>query len=349
MKRTKIILTVTIILTAIIGVLLYNKSQMVARSMNNASNAIPVSVVAVDKITTTYARSFTGTITANNDVAIVSETEGKVTEVFAKVGDYKAAGAPLIQIDDELKKAAYETAEVNFEKTKKDLERFESLHQEKAVTDQQYENARLGFKSAEAQYIAARKQYKDTRITTPISGIVTARFVDVGAMVQSKMPVANVVDISKLKVKLNVPEYDAFHLKAGDNIQIMTDVYPGVKFFGEVTTISEKGDESHTYPVEIKLDNNRSHPLKAGMFANVSFSSNEHNEEVVIPREALLGSMKHPQVFVLNGTTAKLRDIVIGTEYGTRLSVLSGLTVGENVVINGQNNLKNNIPVTIVK
>ncbi len=69
----------------------------------------------------------------------------------------------------------------------------------------------------------------------------------------------------------------------------------------------------------------------------------------MIPRDALTGSLKKPQVFLIDGSIARLRDIVVGSEVGGRLMVLRGLNDGETIVVNGQNNLKDGLAVTIVK
>jgi len=347
--RKKGILILIVAVAAIIATLFYNRSRMEAESNREIGDAIPVSVVKAVKERVQDARTLVGTITANNDVAIVSEVQGKVTGVFAEVGQYKSAGAVLLQIDDELKKAAFASAETNFEKAKKDLERFTSLVKENSATDQQLESARLAAKATESQYIVARRQLNDTKITTPISGIVTSRSVDIGTYVQNGTTVANVVDISKLKVKLNVAERDIFRLKVGDGVEVTTDVYPGVVFKGQIYSLSSKSDEAHTYPVEIRLDNSKEHPLRAGMFGRVSFRSTADGSEISIPREALVGSLRNPQVYVVDGSVAKLRNIVVGTEYGVRLSVVSGLSEGETIVVNGQNNLKDNAAVTVLK
>jgi RND family efflux transporter MFP subunit len=272
-----------------------------------------------------------------------------VKKIFAQVGDYREAGSPLIQVDDEIKQADFEKAQVNYDRAKKDMERYASLRSEQAATEMQKDNAFQTFKVAEAQYILARRQLRDTRITSPISGIVTARNVDIGSMVADKMVVANVVDISRLKVKLNVSEFDAFRLKAGDRVDVTTDVYPGVTFEGKITTISAKADDGHTYPVEITLENSKTHPLRAGMFGRVNFVSVTETEALAIPREALLGSMKAPQVFVVDRGLARKRDIVVGSAVGTDLMVLSGLRSGETVVVNGQNNLKDSVAVDVLK
>ncbi|MBI5471435.1 MAG: efflux RND transporter periplasmic adaptor subunit [Ignavibacteriae bacterium] len=245
MKRVKVVAIGVVVLGAIIGILWNNKIQMQAKSKTNVVTSFPVSVTKATNESLSESLSLVGTINANTDVAIVSETQGRVVAVNAKVGEYKGAGSMLVHIDDELRKAEFMKAEVSYDRAKKDAERFKALREERAATEWQKENAWQGFKIAEAEYVRARKAYRDTRISTPISGVVTSRPVDIGTMVQPGMVVANVVDISKLKVKLNVPEQDVFKLKAGDPVQVTTDVYPGATFAGTVATISAKGDAAH--------------------------------------------------------------------------------------------------------
>ncbi|HTX19572.1 MAG TPA: efflux RND transporter periplasmic adaptor subunit [Bacteroidota bacterium] len=348
-KKLNVVLGVVVAFVLVIAVLLNNRSKMQASARNDVVKFLPVTLVPVQKEQLSESLTLTGTIAANNDVAVLSETDGRVTKVKVEVGDRVKAGDVLVQVDDELKEAAYASAEVNYDKMKKDLERYQKMIKEGSVSDAQLEGARLAEKSAETQYIVARRQFNDTRIKTPISGIVTSRAVDVGTTLQKNNLVANVVDISTLKVKLNVAEDDVFKLSVGDPVEISTDIYPGVTFKGTIETISAKGDDQHTYPVQIRLANSAEHPLKAGMFAGVSFNAVNPAKGLAIPRETLLGSAKHAQVYVVDGGIAHLRDIVVGAEVGTNLQVLSGLRDGEQVVLSGQNNLKDNVAVTVVK
>jgi RND family efflux transporter MFP subunit len=342
MKRFKIIIILVVAISIIVGMLLHNKSLMAAKSTNEKIEAYPVSVALVQNEKVTNNLELVGTITANNDVAIVSEAQGRVVKVLAQVGDYKTAGSVLFQLDDELKSEAYKTAEVNYQKAKKDFERYEALYKGKSVTDAQYEQAKLANQVSESQYVLAKREYNDTKITTPISGIVTARIVDIGNYVNKASVVANVVDISKLKVKLNVAEKDAFKLKAGDDVKVSTDVYPGVNLTGKISSISSKSDEAHTYPVEILLSNSKDHPLKSGMFGRVSFTSIQQNDLLVIPREALIGSIKDAKVFVVEHGIAKMKNVIIGSAFENWLEIKSGLKQGDKIVVNGQNNLQEN-------
>lgn len=340
MNRKKAIILGVIVLGAIVGILWHNKAQMQAKSKANLATAFPVSVSAVAKQPLVESLSFVGTIAANNDVAIVSETQGRVVGIYAQIGDAKKAGSVLIHVDDELKKADFMKSEITYERAKKDAERFAALRQERAATEWQKDNAWQAFKIAEAQFIRARKEYRDTKIATPISGIVTSRTVDIGTMVQPGMVVANVVDISKLKVKLTVPEQDAFKLSVGDPVEVTTDVYPGVAFAGTVSAIGSKADAAHMYPVEISLPNSKKHPLKAGMFGRVNVKTRSAKDALAISKEWLLNEDTQPMVFVAENGVAKARPVRLGIRTADKVQILEGLAPGELVVSFGQRKLK---------
>jgi RND family efflux transporter MFP subunit len=345
MKRTKIVALSAVLVVAVVGLLWHNKAQMQAKAKSEVTTAFPVSVEKVSKRDISETLSLVGTIVANNDVAVVSETQGRIVAINASVGDRKNAGDILVRVDDELKRAEFMKAEVSYERAKKDADRFSSLRDEQAVTEWQKENAWQGSKIAEAEYIRARKAYRDTKISSPIAGVVTARGVDVGTMVQPGMVVANVVDISKLKVKLNVPEEDAFKLKAGDPVEVTTDVYPGIKFAGKVTSISSKGDASHNYPVEIALPNSKENPLRAGMFGRVTIKTASASGALVVSKEAILNSDTKPMVFMADNGIARARVVKLGVRSENVIQILEGLKEGESVVSFGQGKLKDGMPI----
>jgi RND family efflux transporter MFP subunit len=354
MNTTTKYITLGLVLVALVfGFYSCNKAKSDGQNSATATIATSysVSVITAAKKDMTDNFSQVGTIVAYNDVAVVSETSGRVVKVRAEIGDYKEAGSVLVEVDSELKEAAFKTADVSYEKAKKDLERYEALYKEGSISDTQIEQARWSYQSAEAQFIVARRQLSDTKITTPISGIVTARYVNVGTMVMGApqaTQIANVVDITRLKVKVNVAEKDVIRLKAGEKVDVTTDVFPGAVFTGSIFSISSKGDEGHTYPVEVVLNNSKQQ-IKAGMFGRVIFMPKTAGESIVIPRESIVGSVKDAALYVVNNNVAKLRSVVTGKEAGTNIEILSGLQEGELVVVNGQNNLSDNAPVIIRK
>ena len=156
-RRMKVIVIGIIVLGGITMILLNNRARITAKSKSEGFSSLPVSVAQVHKQMLGESLSLVGTITGNNDVAIVAETQGRVTAVLAQVGEFKAAGAPLIQVDNELKNAEYQKAEVNYDRSKKDMERFTSLRDQNAATDAQKETAWQNFKIAEAQLTIARR------------------------------------------------------------------------------------------------------------------------------------------------------------------------------------------------
>jgi RND family efflux transporter MFP subunit len=309
---------------------------------------VPVSVTAVKRQKLENTLSLVGNINASADVNVISETQGTVTAVFVKVGMTVRPGTVLVQVDDEIPRSTKAAAEISYQKSQRDYQRAEELYQENSISVSQLDASRLAMKAAENQLDIARRQLENTHIKTPIGGTVNARYVDLGTMVQPGKPVANIVDINTLKVRLNVSEREAFQLKAGDHVEIGTDVYPGTLFDGTIDNIASKADEAHTYPVEIVVRNSAKHPLKAGMFARIGFKSIAPTDALTIPRIALIGSIKDAQVFVVRANVARICTVVIGRQSSELLEVASGLAEGDTVVTSGQNNLTDQARVQIV-
>lgn len=309
---------------------------------------VPVSIQTVRREKLESTLSLVGNINASADVNVISETQGTVTAVFVKVGSRVNAGTVLVQIDDEIPRSTKAAAEISYQKAQRDFQRAEDLYQENSISVSQLDASRLAMKAAENQLDIARRQLDNTRIKSPIAGTVNARYVDQGTMVQPGKAVANIVDISVLKVRVNVAEREAFQLKPGDRVEVTTDVYPAAAFEGKLDNIASKADEAHTYPVEIVIPNSTKNPLKAGMFARISFKSIAPTEALTIPRLALIGSIKDAQVYAVRGDSARLCAVVIGKQSADRLEVASGLAEGDTVVVSGQNNLVDRARVQIV-
>ncbi len=348
--KKKVLLTGGAIVVILFLLILKNRSE--TNSTSNAGSfptSFSVSVVKAGMRAVDERVTVVGSLSGFNDVTVLSETQGRVVKVDVEVGDYTPAGAVLVEVDSELKQAAFKAAQVTYEKAKRDLERYEALYREHSIPETQIEQARWGYQSAESQYIVARRQLNDTKITTPISGIVTARFVNVGTMVMGApqaTQVANVVDISKLKARVSVAERDVIKLHAGDPADVTTDIYPQTVFPGSISTVSSKADDAHTYPVEVLLANPR-RQLKAGMFVSVSMRPRGSGPVLLIPRAALLGSVQDARIYVVSGDRARLRPVVVGRSFGTDIEVSSGLQEGESVVVDGQDNLNDSAAVVV--
>src|SRR5690606_34601590 len=112
-----------------------------------------------------------------------------------------------------------------------------------AASQAQFEQYKLGYENAENQLAQARKQLANAAITAPISGQIIQKPVEAGAFASVGASIATIVDVSKLKIQLNVPERDVYALHKGDSVKITSTVFPGVVYQGKITFISPKGDE----------------------------------------------------------------------------------------------------------
>ena len=348
MKYKRLIIVAVVVIGVVAAFLTMRDTGTKPVAVSAISTDVPVSVITAQRQKLSSSISLAGTINASNDVNVVSETQGAVRQVHVNVGDMVKAGTVLAEVEDDIPRSNLATAEISNQKAKRDFERSETLFQENSISRAQLDAGRLAMQAAENQFQIARRQLENTKIKTPITGTTNARYVEVGTMVQPGMAVANIVEITTLKVRVNVGEQVAFQLKSGDAVDIVTDVYPGQKFKARVDNIASKADEAHTYPVEIKLSNSTKYPLKAGMFCRISFTSMAITEAIAIPRVTLVGSVKDASVFVVRNGIAHLQQVVVGKQTNEYLEVLNGLREGDTVVTSGQNNLVDKTRVLIV-
>lgn len=351
MKKILVIVVVLAALAAIVFTLMNNKKKAVEKlkTSNDFSTKIPVNVIPVSEKEIKNSLTLVGTINPFKEVNIASEVPGRIRTVSFKEGDFKGQGSTLVTLDNELKSIAVETAENNYNKAKQDLERYQQLVREDAATQSQLEQYLFAFNNAQLALNTAYRNVKDTRISAPMGGIINIKSVEVGSYVAPGTVIANMVDISKLKVRVNVPETEVFRLKVGDNVIVTMDIYPDEQFDGKISVIAPKGDEAHTYPVEIVISNSKRTPLKAGMFAKIDFSTIKGRTGIAIPREAIVGSIKDAHVYVIVNNKAQFRKIETGLESDKDVEVTSGLNIGEQLVVTGGNNLKDGLEVNIVK
>lgn len=349
-RKISFFVVILIVLGVIVGVLFNNKKELAAKVEKPVVvDKVPVKVSPVVRKKLVEHLSVIGTVIPHNDIVVMSETQGRVVQVNKEKGDKVAKGELIVLVDQELKEANVKTIEANLEKARADLKRIEDLLKEKIGTETQAEGARLQVKNLEIQLSVAKRQLNDTRITAPIGGVINERMVNLGATVGPGSPIANIVDLSVLKLVVSVPEQDVFKLKVGDPVEIVVDAFADAKMKGTVMTIAAKGDQGHSFPVEVRVQNDPAISLRAGMFARANFLSIPNRESMTIPREALVGGAKDPQVYVLDGETARLKKIVLGGEQGNTLEVKDGLSENDQVVVNGQINLRDSAKVMVVQ
>jgi RND family efflux transporter MFP subunit len=364
MKKILFVLGGIGIATLIAFTLVKNKSEIdeAAKFREKIAN-VPVQVypVKLENVNNEYA--YIGTFEPNREVTFGAETQGKVVALTVEEGQMVAQGQIIGKIDDEMLKirlateqVGLETQQANLQKLSRDLERYENLNKAEATSDINLQNARLGqkqanlsLKSAESQLKSTQKSIAQTNIVAPISGTLTEKKIELGSVLAPGTPVGTITDISSLKFRILVPEKELIKFKKGQAVKVIADIYPQTQFEGLVSLISVKGDVAHNYKVEILVNNSSENPLRAGMYGKLIGKSSNTIGKILVPRAAVVGSVKNPQVFIAQNGKAILKNIVLGNTYGDKLAIDSGLNEGELVIITGQLNLENGTTIKVSK
>jgi RND family efflux transporter MFP subunit len=174
------------------------------------------------------------------------------------------------------------------------------------------------------------------QIRSPFDGIVTARNLDVGALIsQGSTLLFRVAQIDVLRTYIQVPQTNAPVIYVGEAAYITFAEYPGRTFTGAITRKSESLDPTtRTMLTEVQLPN-ENHTLLPGMFASVKLSVPTTGNAVIIPGECLMVRASGPQVATVSDQNKiQIKQINVGHDYGNTVEVLGGLTAGEKVVVN---------------
>lgn len=348
MKR---IITIAIIIVLVVLAAFRLKSsrdKIVSQNENLSADVVTVSVADVAKKSTSLTLNFTGTSYPNKELDIPAEIAGKITSLNFTLGQSFQKGGIIASIDDRIKKLAYDNARIDMDKLKKDLDRTENLFKGGTASEQQLDNARNSYETAKNKLAEAERQLSYTKIIAPISGVIVKKIVEEGTYVNLGNPVASIVDVSKLKVKVNVSETNVYSLRTGDRVKITSDIYRGTSYDGKISFVSPRGDDSHNYPVEVEIANSGKNPLKAGTFVNVEVEIKSNNNGLYIPRAALQGSIKDAKVYIAENGKALLRNVVIGQQVNDQLEVVSGLNENQKVIVSGMVNLTDNKSIKII-
>ena len=346
----KIIIILIIVLVAVAGIfkLYVNKKQIEANSAPRVSKvSVPVFVEEVKTTKADNSFNVNGSFEPSHETVIMSQTQGKIVKLEFNSGDFVKEGQLLAACDLELLEAQKELAEANLNKAKKDLKKFQEMLQTKAATQAQVDELQLALYNAQASFVTVNKQIEYSKITAPFSGYITAKHVEKGSMIMPGSLIAEIMDIRTMKFNAGVAEPDLVKIRLNQEVKITADIYEGFTYTGRIKNIGMKADASRRFPVEIEVRNNTSKPIRSGMYGQAYFSSAGTHDAMVIPRTALVGSIKDPIVFVVEEGKAVKRPIKAGSATETTIEVLEGLQPGDQVVISGQINLDNNTSVKI--
>ena len=351
----KIIITILIIVSALALIaytLINNKKENEAKTAivaeQNASVSVKVGTVTNEDVSLDFSAN--GNFEPLQELKFSAEKPGRVVRVLVKEGDNVRIGQTLAIIRSEQILSDLQTAQASYQNAQADYNRFENAYKTGGVTKQQLDQAKLGLVTSRSRLQQAKVNIGDTNIKATISGIVNKRYIEPGSVLGASTPMFDIVNVSKLKLKVTINESQVASLKLGNIIQVSASVYPDTKFSGRITFIAPMADNSLNFPVEIEIANNSSNDLKAGMYGTAQFSSNQQRKSlIIVPRNAFVGSVSSNQIFVAENGIAKLKTVTAGRILGDKVEIINGLSEGETVIITGQINLQDGSKVDIIK
>lgn len=317
-----------------------------------ADEKIPVNVkTTTAEILSIYSTApISGRIQPIEEVAIIPMASGQITNVYAKLGDKVSVGTVLFDIDSGQLSTSLNQATDAYNSAKTNFQRMELLYNEGAVSLQQYEQARSQLISAEASYNAMNENLSNCIVKSPINGYVTSINVATGSMASGAGgPAATVADISELVIKTNVSEYLIGKIAKGDAVEVYVKSVSDQPYKGTIKEISPApATGSLTYPITLSIQNTEN-TLKAGMFAEIKIISEQKDNTLCVPSDCIIIKNGEPQVAVLKGNVPSFKSVTTGLDNGEYIEILSGLTEGELVIIEGQHFIVEGEPVKVVK
>jgi RND family efflux transporter MFP subunit len=159
----------------------------------------------------------------------------------------------------------------------------------------------------------------------------------------------DIVNVDRLKLNVTVSESEVLLIRKGQPVKVMANAGGAQEYEGRVTAIAAQADATLKYEVEIEVKNTANNNLRAGMYGTASFEIADQRDAMLLARQAIVGSIQDPSVWVVNGDKATLRKVKVGTVTQDQVEILDGVQPGEKVVQSGQINLREGIQVSALK
>lgn len=326
------------------------------------TSATPVRTTEVRLLTGSDAGASlvaTGYVVAQRSAEVASKGTGRLVYLGFEEGDGVNKGEVIAQLDNDDIKASLELAKARLDQAKVDTlgtgrtyRRQLSLLEDGAITNVDLETAEVAYKNslaalaaAEASVRVAEVDLENTYIRAPFDGTVLTKNADVGEIVapfasssSSKGSVVTLADMGSLEVEADVSESNIYKVSVGQRCEIILDAYPEVRYSGRVKKIVPTADRARaTVLTKVAFDHKDDRVLPE-MSARVNFFLSEPGEKadsaaVVVSRDAVTNRDGRKVVFRIDGPTATMVAIETGRELGAEIEILSGLNVGDRVVL----------------
>ena len=371
--RTALTAVVVVFLVAFIlagvGVLRRNAALAALREHTEEIAAPTVMVAQPRPGSPTSTFTLPGNVSAYSDSPIYARTSGYLSRWFYDIGAHVKKGALLAEIaspevDRQLQQAEADlaTAQATANNAHLQADRYKGLVQSNAVSRQdtdtyvnQANATAAAVRSAQANLQRLREMQSFEKVYAPFDGVVTARNVDTGQLVDSgtTKELFRVQANQTLRVYANLPEVYSAGIKTGEKLDLSFAEHPGKTFQGTLVRTSQAIDpSSRTLLVEVDVDN-RSGELLPGSLAQVHFKSPVATQSQIIPVPALIFRKEGLRVATLvkdnaGNSIARLVPVTVGQDDGAQVQIVSGLSAGDQVIQDPPDSLIDGERVTVV-
>jgi membrane fusion protein (multidrug efflux system) len=284
------------------------------------------------------------TIEAELQVTVHAESTGRVTVLDLEEGDEVTEGDVLARIRRDAQSLGFERAETNLADVEREFERVKRLLEQGIASQSEYDQAKTKLDAAYLDMKDRKIGLSNTVLKAPFSGVVTRRFVDPGGFVSSGAQVFEITDFKTLVARVYVPEKELDRIAVGQPADVVGKAAKNRQGVGEVERIAPVVDATTgTVKVTIGLpDSLAGGPtgFLPGMYAEVTLTTEVHENVPIVPKPALVHEDEQTFVFVAEGDRAKKQLIEVGLADDDFVEIVSGLEVGAKIIVAGQAGLK---------
>ncbi len=273
-----------------------------------------------------------GTVRSEREIHLSSRISAYIKDVLVSAGKLVKEGDLLVELDQREIREQLAAAEAQLAQAKTAFERAKRLLETNATTRQSFEAAESAFKAAAANVDGIKVMLSYTRILSPLDGVVTDRRIEIGDLAGPGQVLLSVYDASRLRLEAWVPARLVKHFTSGRVVQVVLD-HPQRELTGKIAEIvGELDPATRSQLVKIQLEGAPQDVLP-GAYGHVRIETDRHTA-ILVPASTVyrIGQLEYVQV--VRGDRVIRRLVKTGPALGSRIEILSGMVVGEQVLLN---------------
>ncbi len=275
-----------------------------------------------------------GTANAQESVMLTSRVSDTVRKVHFEDGQIVLKGDLLVSLEDKEERANLREAEANLKEAESQFARIEDLVTRGNASTSNKDAQKRRVDEAKFRLDATRARMADRRIKAPFDGVLGIRQISEGSFISQNTTITSIDAIDMVYVDFSVPERFIATLAQGQTVEATVAAYPDRTFKGTVKTIASRVDPVTRSVLVRAVVENADHALRPGLLMRVEVVSRNW-QALSVAEEAVVPTAGKNYVFIINGDTAERREITLGLRRPGYVEVLSGLTAGERVVVEG--------------